>query len=140
MSRFKKILIPVISPKNQGKSLTIQSKIVRILNAFTALTAELTTRKKQYSYYRDQLLSFGEGDVEWKALGDIGQFIRGRRFTKNDYVEEGIRVIHYGEIYTRFGFCGGTNCIVGCIRAIAIACASVPSFFARGQWVLHIGD
>ncbi|MBT0345886.1 restriction endonuclease subunit S [Morganella morganii subsp. morganii] len=106
-SRFKKILIPVISPENQEKSLAIQSKIVRILDKFTALTAELTAeltaRKKQYHYYRDQLLSFDEGDVEWKALGDIGQFIRGRRFTKADYVEEGTSVIHYGEIYTRFG-------------------------------------
>ncbi|XPN79082.1 restriction endonuclease subunit S [Morganella morganii] len=104
---MSKLLIPVPCPKNPEKSLAIQSEIVRILDAFTALTAELTAeltaRKKQYNYYRDQLLSFDEGDVEWKALGDIGQFIRGRRFTKADYVEEGIRVIHYGEIYTRFG-------------------------------------
>lgn len=28
-------------------------------------------RKKQYNYYRDQLLSFKEGEVEWKTLGDI---------------------------------------------------------------------
>lgn len=70
-SRFKKILIPVISPKNQEKSLIIQSEIVRILDKFTALTAELTARKKQYNYYRDQLLSFDDGEVEWKTLGDI---------------------------------------------------------------------
>ena len=42
--------------------LAIQAEIVRILNAFTALIAaliaELTARKKQYLYYRDQLLSF----------------------------------------------------------------------------------
>jgi type I restriction enzyme S subunit len=25
-------------------------------------------RKKQYNYYRDQLLSFEEGEVEWKTL------------------------------------------------------------------------
>ncbi|MCS6407225.1 restriction endonuclease subunit S, partial [Klebsiella quasipneumoniae] len=60
-------------------------------------------RKKQYNYYRDQLLSFKKGDVEWKALGEIGKFIRGKRFTKADYVEDGIGVIHYGEIYTRYG-------------------------------------
>ncbi len=30
-------------------------------------------------------------------------FIRGKRFTKEDYVEDGIRVIHYGEIYTKYG-------------------------------------
>ncbi len=94
-------------------TLDIQAEIVRILDAFTVLTAELTaelnTRKKQYNYYRDQLLSFPcssvgtQGDVEWKALGEIGEFIRGKRFTKADYVEKGISVIHYGEIYTRYG-------------------------------------
>jgi len=49
------------------------------------------------------LLSFEEGEVEWKPLGEIGEFIRGKRFTKADYVEDGISVIHYGEIYTRYG-------------------------------------
>ncbi|MCL8603721.1 MULTISPECIES: restriction endonuclease subunit S [Proteus] len=56
-------------------SVAIQSEIVRILDKFTALTAELTaeltTRKKQYNYYRDRLLSFKEGEVEWKTLGDV---------------------------------------------------------------------
>lgn len=36
-------------------------------------------------------------------LNEIGQFIRGRRFTKADYVDDGISVIHYGEIYTQYG-------------------------------------
>ncbi|MGQ3660766.1 restriction endonuclease subunit S [Citrobacter braakii] len=87
--------------------IEVQQEIVRILDAFTSLTAELTAeltaRKKQYNYYRDQLLGFEEGEVEWKALGEIGEFIRGKRFTKADYVEDGISVIHYGEIYTRYG-------------------------------------
>ena len=103
-----KLLIPIPCPNNPEKSLAIQSEIVRILDKFTALTAELTAelsmRKKQYNYYRDQLLSFKEGEVEWKTLGEIGEFIRGKRFTKADYVEDGgISVIHYGEIYTRYG-------------------------------------
>jgi|688.fasta_scaffold413951_1 type I restriction enzyme S subunit len=55
--------------------LKIQAEIVRILDTFTALTAELTAelsdRKKQYNYYRDRLLTFEEGEVEWKALGDV---------------------------------------------------------------------
>ncbi|HEB5756390.1 TPA: restriction endonuclease subunit S [Escherichia coli] len=96
--------IPIPCPGNPEKSLAIQSEIVRILDKFSALTAELTMRKKQYNYYRDQLLSFKEGEVEWKTLGEIGEFIRGKRFTKADYVEDGgISVIHYGEIYTRYG-------------------------------------
>ncbi|WP_423836172.1 restriction endonuclease subunit S [Stutzerimonas stutzeri] len=99
--------IPIPYPECPRRSLEIQAEIVRILDVFTELTAELTAeltvRKKQYNYYRDQLLSFNEGDVEWKTLGEVGKFIRGKRFTKADYVEDGISVIHYGEIYTRYG-------------------------------------
>lgn len=36
-------------------------------------------------------------------MGEIGEFIRGRRFTKADYVEDGISCIHYGDIYTQYG-------------------------------------
>ncbi|MCP5440530.1 MAG: restriction endonuclease subunit S [Chromatiaceae bacterium] len=102
-----KILAPIPCPENPKKSLEIQAEIVRILDTFTELTAELTAeltvRKKQYNHYRDQLLSFEEGEVEWKRLGEIGEFIRGKRFTKADYVDDGVDVIHYGEIYTRYG-------------------------------------
>lgn len=41
--------------------------------------------------------------VPHKMLGEIGQFQRGRRFTKADVVEDGIPSIHYGEIYTDYG-------------------------------------
>ena len=99
-------IIPIPCPDNPKKSLEIQAEIVRILDAFTAvtseLTSELTKRNKQYKYYRDQLLRFEEGEVEWKSLGQIGKFIRGKRFTKADYVEDGIPAIHYGEIYTHY--------------------------------------
>ncbi|MDZ8785434.1 restriction endonuclease subunit S [Escherichia coli] len=73
--------VPIPSPDNPEKSLAIQSEIVRILDKFTALTAELTAelnmRKKQYNYYRDQLLSFKEGEVEWKTLGEVAKIQRG---------------------------------------------------------------
>lgn len=36
-------------------------------------------------------------------MAEIGTFIRGRRFTKNDMVPAGIPSIHYGEIYTHYG-------------------------------------
>lgn len=36
-------------------------------------------------------------------MGEIGKFIRGRRFTKDDVVDLGIPSIHYGEIYTSYG-------------------------------------
>ncbi|EKO3928614.1 restriction endonuclease subunit S [Vibrio metschnikovii] len=100
--------VPIPCPSNQEKSLEIQAEIVRILDTFTELTTELTTelnaRKKQYKHYRNQLLSFESTDVEWKPLGNIGEFIRGKRFTKKDYVTDGgVKVIHYGEIYTHYG-------------------------------------
>lgn len=37
--------------------IEVQSEIVRILDNFTELTAELTVREKQYGYYRDKLLN-----------------------------------------------------------------------------------
>lgn len=36
-------------------------------------------------------------------MGDVGRFIRGRRFTKSDVTTDGIGSIHYGEIYTSYG-------------------------------------
>ena len=50
--------IPIPCHKDPKKSLEIQAEIVRILDAFTELTAELTARKKHYEYYRDLLFSF----------------------------------------------------------------------------------
>lgn len=76
-----KFLVPIPCPDNPEKSLKIQAEIVRILDTFTELTTELTTelnaRKKQYNYYRDQLLSFEDGEVEWKTLGEIAKIQRG---------------------------------------------------------------
>ncbi|BEB16968.1 hypothetical protein VEE45_28110 [Escherichia coli] len=101
-----KFEVPIPCPDNPEKSLAIQSEIVRILDKFTALTAELTAelnmRKKQYNYYRDQLLSFKESEVEWKTLGEIGHFTRGKRFVKTDMLSEGYPCIHYGEMYTYY--------------------------------------
>ena len=57
--------------------LEIQSEIVRILDTFTAhtaeLQAELQARKEQYEYYRNKLLTFDENDegVKWMKLGEI---------------------------------------------------------------------
>lgn len=90
---LSKIKIPIPSSNNPEKSLTIQSEIVRILDRFTELTAELTAeltmRKKQYNYYRDKLLSFEEGEVEWKTLGDIGDVRMCKRILKNETQPEG---------------------------------------------------
>ena len=129
----KKLKIPVPCPDNPQKSLAIQAEIVRILDSFTALKAELEAeleaRKKQYGYYRDRLLNFattdGLGDlttdehgltqipfleklldgaeVVWLPLGKIGDLVRGNGLPKRDFTETGVPAIHYGQIYTYYG-------------------------------------
>lgn len=93
ISKFSKIKIPIPCPDNPEKSLAIQSEIVRVLDAFTALTAELTAelsiRKKQYNYYRDQLLTFDDNEVEWKKLGDVVNLRRGKRLVRSQLDEKG---------------------------------------------------
>jgi type I restriction enzyme S subunit len=86
--------------------LPIQQEIVTILDKFTQLEAELEAeleaRNRQYEYYRNQLLNFKWKEVEWKTLGEVGEFVRGRRFVKNDIMTEGVSCIHYGEMYTYY--------------------------------------
>ncbi|MFW3713471.1 restriction endonuclease subunit S, partial [Klebsiella quasipneumoniae subsp. similipneumoniae] len=95
-SVLNKLKIPIPCPGAPEKSLAIQSKIVRILDKFSALTtelaAELTARKKQYNHYRDQLLSFDEDEVEWKALGDITKLIT-KGTTPKKFVDDGVNFI-----------------------------------------------
>ena len=104
----EKIIIPV-------PSISVQEEIVRILDKFTTLEAgleaELDCRKRQYEYYRNQLLSFdmlnkGEqrlNDVSIIALGDLGEFVRGSGLPKKDFTSTGVGCIHYGQIYTYYG-------------------------------------
>ena len=88
-----KMTIPIPCPDNPEKSLKIQEEIVRILDTFTELTAELTAelnmRKKQYNYYRDQLLSFKEGEGGWMTLGDVGEVRMCKRIFKNQTSDVG---------------------------------------------------
>ena len=100
-----KALIPIPCPDNPKKSLEIQAEIVRILDAMTAhtaeLTAELTARRKQYNYYRDKLLSFEDGEVEWKELGEICRFINGRAYKQPELLDSGkYPVLRVGNFFT----------------------------------------
>lgn len=52
--------------------------------------------------YRDALLNFEGKEVEWKMLGEVGEFTRGKRFVKTDMISEGVPCIHYGEMYTHY--------------------------------------
>ena len=106
ISNYAQKKVPVPCPDNPEKSLAIQSEIVRILDKFTALTAELTAeltmRKKQYNYYRDQLLRFKEGEVEWKTLGEVATFRRGTAITQKQTTPGDIPVVANGPTPTYF--------------------------------------
>ena len=60
--------------------IEVQRKVVSMLNNFVALskelTAELTARKKQYEFYRDKLLTFGNKS-KVVELKDVCSFVRG---------------------------------------------------------------
>lgn len=126
ISQYSKFTIPV-------PPIEVQEEIVRILDRFSdyaaslqaELQAELQARKEQYEYYRNLLLTFnpsacgcgtdgeqeikvttcggGNYEVIWKTMGEIGKFIRGKRFVRTDIVEHGIPCIHYGDMYTHYG-------------------------------------
>ncbi|MCK8968235.1 restriction endonuclease subunit S [Haemophilus influenzae] len=69
--------------------LSVQTEIVKILDALTALTSELTSelilRQKQYEYYREKLLSeeeLGKVGFEWKPLGEVTNIKTGQAVSK----------------------------------------------------------
>ena len=103
--QMEKILIPI-------PPLSVQTEIVKILDALTALTSELTSeltlRRKQYEYYREKLLSvdnlnLSTESIQWVKLNDLGELIRGNGLQKKDFTETGVPAIHYGQIYTYYG-------------------------------------
>ena len=81
-SELKKLEIPI-------PPLPVQTEIVKILDALTALTSELTSelilRRKQYEYYREKLLSEEELEkvgFEWKPLGEVTNIKTGQAVSK----------------------------------------------------------
>ena len=76
--------------------IEVQNEIVRILDKFTSLEAELEAeldcRKRQYEYYRDKLLSFenvGGQNVTIGKIGDLGKICMCKRIMKNQTSSEG---------------------------------------------------
>lgn len=72
--------------------LPVQREIVRILDNFTELTAELAAelaaRKKHYEYYTEQLMNFGD-NVKVLTLGEIGSVKMCKRILKSQTNTEG---------------------------------------------------
>lgn len=74
------LLIPV-------PPLGVQKEIVKILDTFTQLEAELAAeleaRRKQYEHYRSQLLTFDDvGGVRWTTLNEIAKIKNGKDWKK----------------------------------------------------------
>jgi type I restriction enzyme S subunit len=65
----------ILNIEIQLPPLEVQREIVGILDQFTeleaALEAELETRRKQYEYYRNELLTFPEEGVRWVPMGEV---------------------------------------------------------------------
>lgn len=105
ISKYSQLEIPL-------PPIEVQNEIVRILDCFTQLEAELEAeldcRKRQYEFYRDQLLSFDKitpperNNVVWKKLSEVGTLVRGNGLQKKDFTPNGVGCIHYGQIYTHY--------------------------------------
>lgn len=82
MTKLKKWMFPI-------PPLSVQKEIVRILDAFTAhtaeLTAELNERKKQYNYYLNKLLTFSDDEVEWTILKEVATLKNGKDWKNLNY-------------------------------------------------------
>ena len=98
MASMSKRLVPV-------PPLEVQREIVRILDQFTELTEELTTkltseftaRKKQYEYYRDELLDFGNR-VGYQKLGEVVDIRRGIRVVKSQLSGNGMYPVYQNSL------------------------------------------
>ena len=91
------IPIPIPSPETQEKIAKILDKFT---NYVTELQSELQSRTKQYTYYRDKLLSEeyltkvtkemeGDRKVKTLRLEEVCEFKRGKRLVKSELQEEG---------------------------------------------------
>ena len=87
-ARFGKIQIPI-------PSLEEQTRIVGILDTFTSaidnLKEQIAQRRKQYEYYRDQLLDL-EGKAEWFELLELCDYVDYRGKTPSK-VDDGIFLV-----------------------------------------------
>ena len=110
IGQYSKFKLPV-------PPLEVQREIVRVLDNFTLLTAELTAeltaRKKQYEYYRDELLTFdvlpgGINGTEWKTLEESCYMKAGKSISS--------RLISVEQTITHPIKCYGGNGIRGFVK------------------------
>ncbi|WP_448825737.1 restriction endonuclease subunit S [Capnocytophaga bilenii] len=80
--------------------LSVQQEIVRILDKFTQLEAELEAeldcRLRQYEYYRNKLLSYEGNEVEWKTLDQISENLDSKRQPITSGLRTSGKIPYYG--------------------------------------------
>ena len=86
--------------------LAVQRRIVDLMahldNHLANLRAERDRAVKLVRPMIDGLVE-GVSSAPLMRMGAVGEFIRGRRFTKADYVPVGLACIHYAQIHTHLG-------------------------------------
>jgi type I restriction enzyme S subunit len=97
------------------------------------LTAEFTARKKQYEYYRDELLK-PNGDIPMVTLKEIATDIyRGSGIKRDEVTQDGIPCVRYGEIYTTYNTWFDT-----CVSHTHLENVSSPKYFEQGDVLFAI--
>ena len=117
--------------------LEVQREIVHILDSFALLTAELTAeltaRQKQYSYYRDELLK-PQKSIPMVTLKEIATSIyRGAGIKRDQVTENGIPCVRYGEIYTTYN-----TWFDKCVSYTKEEYVSSPKYFEHGDILFAI--
>ena len=117
--------------------LEVQREIVRVLDSFTLLTAELTAeltaRKRQYEFYRDELLK-PKSDIPLVTLNEIATDIyRGSGIKRDQVTTEGIPCVRYGEIYTTYN-----TWFDECVSHTQLEYVASPKYFEHGDILFAI--
>ena len=98
-ANMRNIQIPV-------PSLEEQNRIVGILDTFTDsienLKQQIAQRRKQFEFYRDQLLDLeGKDEVEWKKLNTVCEVINGRAYKQQELLAAGkYKVLRVGNFFS----------------------------------------
>lgn len=135
----------VLSIKIPVPSLSVQEEIVKILDTYSELEAELETklgaeldaRKKQYEYHLNQLLSFDKNDkdIKFMPLCEACTVKRGIRLIKNDLDSNSQYAVYQNSLkplgyYNQFNYEGDTTFVISAGAAGDIGYSSVPFWAA----------
>lgn len=137
MARLMKQLFPI-------PPLAVQEEIVRILDKFTTLEAELEAeldcRKRQYEYYRNQLLSLdvlireqGLDKVEYKALSEVAEIRRGKRLVKSELSTSGNYAVYQNSMIP-LGYYSKSNVSEGTTFVISAGSAGEIGYSPNRFW------